>query len=298
MKVTVALGNAAFCMKSEGEGVFDNQATLDAFAWSFESSTPPFGGSGFGVTCVRAGDPGLSAPHGCTYNVPCGTDPTPFTQMHPPGSPCGHGFGTEDHWWMNIDGDTWGDTLNTGVTCPGQPASTGCYWVLGYPGNPFASFWLKLGSAGACAGCTGSPLNYCTAGTTTNGCAAIVSMNGVPSPRNLAPCNIVVTNVEGAKTGLIFYGTNQIALPWGTSSSFLCVKSPTQRILSQPTGGTNGQCNGSMSNDINAYFAATPAALGQPIYAGEVLNFQGWFRDPPSPKTTNLSNGLQITMCP
>jgi hypothetical protein len=28
------------------------------------------------------------------------------------------------------------------------------------------------------------------------------------------------------------------------------------------------------------------------------VNAQAWFRDPPAPGTTNLSNGLQFTMCP
>src|SRR6185503_16778126 len=116
---------------------------------------------------------------------------------------------------------------------------------------------------GECAGCTGNPTPYCTAGTTTSGCNATVSMQGVPSPRNLAPCNIVVSNIEGAKTGLIFYGTQTAAFPWGNGTSFLCVKAPTQRILVHSTGGTAGQCNGSMSDDINGYFATHPVALGQ-----------------------------------
>jgi hypothetical protein len=299
MKVNIVLGNAAFCMQSEGNGVYDNTAQLDKFAWSFESNTQPYGGAGAGVTLIRAGEPSLSPAHGCTYNVPCGSDPSPWVQVQPIGSPCGHGWGTEDHWWMNIDGDAWGDTINSGTVCPGSPgAGSTCYWFLGYPTNVFASFWLELGSAGPCSGCNGSPIPYCTPGTTTNGCAATISMAGAPSVSNAAPCNINAANVEGGKSGLIFYGLQASIQPWGTGTSFLCIKAPTQRLAAQSTGGTTGQCNGSLSSNINAFWAANPGALGQPLFVGQNVFFQGWFRDPPAPKTTNLTNALQVTLCP
>jgi hypothetical protein len=293
--VTIALGNTAFCLQSDGNGAFENLGDLDLFNWSWDNDTPPVGANA-GAGPLLAGDPSIGAQGACTYNIPCGSDPSPFFAAM---AACGTGLDTEDHWWVNIDGDSWGDTINSGAVCQNSVGSgTNCYWFLGYPANVFASFWMKMGSAGECAGCTGNPTPYCTAGTTTSGCNATVSMQGVPSPRNLAPCMITVNNVEGAKNGLIFYGLQQVAVPWGTGTSFLCVKAPTQRILSQPTGGTAGQCDGMLQNDINGYFATHPVALGQPIFAGEVLNFQGWFRDPPAPKTTNLSNGLQITICP
>jgi hypothetical protein len=294
--VTIAMGNGTFCLKSDGDGIYDNTAALDVFNWSFESDSPPTGGGAASVGPVLAGEPAIVAGGGCTYNIPCGTDPSPLFGAL---TVCGHGLDTEDHWWTNHDGDQWGDTVNTGQTCAGSlPAGSTCYWFQGYPGNPFASFVMKLGSAGQCSGCTGNPTNYCTAGTTTNGCNATVSLNGVPSPRNLAPANIVVSGVEGQKTGLVFYGTTQFAQPWGTGTSFLCVKAPTQRTPAQPTGGTAGACNGTITQDINGFWAANPAALGQPIFAGQVLNFQGWFRDPPAPKTTSLSNALSVTICP
>ncbi|NUP96827.1 MAG: hypothetical protein HUU28_11760 [Planctomycetaceae bacterium] len=49
------------------------------------------------------------------------------------------------------------------------------------------------------------PVAFCTAGTTTNGCAASISANANPSASLAGPCNITVTNVEGQKSGLIFY---------------------------------------------------------------------------------------------
>jgi hypothetical protein len=41
-----------------------------------------------------------------------------------------------------------------------------------------------------------------------------------------------------------------------------------------------------------------PSALGNPLMAGQMFHAQTWFRDPPAPKTTNLSDGLQWVTAP
>lgn len=38
--------------------------------------------------------------------------------------------------------------------------------------------------------------------------------------------------------------------------------------------------------------------LGPPFSAGQCVNAQTWFRDPPAPGTTNLSDGLQFVTAP
>lgn len=76
------------------------------------------------------------------------------------------------------------------------------------------------------------------------------------------------------------------------------MKAPTQRTGTQTSGGTNGACDGAYSLDWNQYVAANPTALGAPFAGGETVYAQGWFRDPPSAKTTNLTDGLQFTVCP
>ena len=78
----------------------------------------------------------------------------------------------------------------------------------------------------------------------------------------------------------------------------LCVKAPTQRTGNQSTGGNLNACDGTMTLDFFAYLAAHPTALGSPFSAGQSINVQGWFRDPPSPKTTTLSDGLLVTFSP
>jgi hypothetical protein len=66
----------------------------------------------------------------------------------------------------------------------------------------------------------------------------------------------------------------------------------------QNSGGTLGNCDGTLSVDWNVFRATHPSALGAPFTAGRVVYAQGWFRDPPAPKTTSLSNGLIFMLCP
>lgn len=152
-----------------------------------------------------------------------------------------------------------------------------------------------------CADCYSNVTNYCTSSLTTNGCVPSLSAS---SPRasliDLDPFVLTCGSVEGQKSGLIFYGTNgAISSPWGgLSSSFLCVKSPTQRMNAQNSGGTSGACDGALSVDFFAWFAANPTSLGAPAFPGQHFNAQTWFRDPPAPKTTNLSDAIEFDICP
>ncbi len=145
-----------------------------------------------------------------------------------------------------------------------------------------------------------APVAYCTAGTTTNGCNASITGIGTASASAGSGFTLSVSNVEGQKLGLVFYGvTGRANAPWGMgSTSFLCVKSPTQRMGSQNAGGTVNTCTGAFNTDWNAFITANPGALGGPFMGCEVVQAQAWFRDPPAPKTTNLSNGLEFYVAP
>jgi hypothetical protein len=142
---------------------------------------------------------------------------------------------------------------------------------------------------------------YCTSGTTSNGCAATISVNANPDVAHAQPCQIVIASVEGQKTGIVFYGLQPLAQAWcsfGGGSSYLCVKAPTQRTPPQNSGGTIGLCTGQLALDWNAYQLANPSALGAPWAAGATAYVQGWFRDPPACKTTSLSNAAVLTYQP
>jgi hypothetical protein len=145
------------------------------------------------------------------------------------------------------------------------------------------------------------PTVYCTAGTSTNGCVPAISASAQPSASLATPCTISVANVEGQKQGLVFYGLDQTGFTpaqWGAGSSFLCVKSPTQRTTPGATGGTLNGCDGALSVDWNAFQLANPTALGNPFAAGAKVYAQGWYRDPPASKTTNLSDAIELTCTP
>jgi hypothetical protein len=107
------------------------------------------------------------------------------------------------------------------------------------------------------------------------------------------------SGVEGARQGIVFYGLERLAQPWASgSTSFLCVKPPTQRTGAQGSGGTAGACDGSLALDFFGYAAANPGALGTPLAPGATFDAQAWFRDPPAPKTTNLSDAVEFTLFP
>jgi hypothetical protein len=181
------------------------------------------------------------------------------------------------------------------------PPSNACFshfWNAATDGAVMLANSLHF-AATAGGGCS-APVVYCTGSTTTLGCAPSLVANGTPSASATSGFTLDCANLDGQRAGLVFYGVNgRESLSWALgSTSFLCVKLPLQRTPSQSTGGTIGQCDGTISLDFLAYMAANPGAQGQPISAGQTYNAQVWFRDPPAPKTTNLSDGVEFTLCP
>lgn len=143
------------------------------------------------------------------------------------------------------------------------------------------------------------PVSYCSSGVTSSGCAPTMGAVGRASASQASSFVLSATALEGARSGHLFYGVNgAIAAPWGQSSHLLCVKAPTQRTPTQPTGGLSGSCDGAMTLDWHAFTNANPGALGQPFQVGQDVWTQAYFRDPPSTKTTALSNALRFTICP
>jgi hypothetical protein len=147
---------------------------------------------------------------------------------------------------------------------------------------------------------TASGVSYCTTTTTSNGCVPTISANGSASASSGAGFTVSISNLESHRLGLVFYGIHgQLAAPWGVGgSSLLCVKAPTQRMHAYNSGGTTGLCNGLISEDWNLFIATHASALGQPFAGGETVWAQGWYRDPPTAKTTGLSNGLVFAVAP
>lgn len=146
-------------------------------------------------------------------------------------------------------------------------------------------------------GLSGAP--YCTSSTTPAGCTPLISATGCPSVAQASGFVVRVDGSNGARSGLILYGAGQasIALAFG-NPSILCIAAPRQRMTAQPTGGTAGQCNGVLATDFLAWTSAHPGALHTPLVAGQVLNFQGWIREPAFPKGSVLTGGWNVTLDP
>lgn len=162
-----------------------------------------------------------------------------------------------------------------------------------YVGRFNASDVLAIGPSGW--------INYCTAGTTTNGCTPSVQLaSGTPSASGTGSAIVSALQVEGSRQGLFFFGLAPAALPWSaTSSSFLCVKTPTQRAPVTNSGGAPSSCEGVLSTDLNALiFASAGSLAGQILSAGSKVYAQAWFRDPPASRSTNLSDAIELTLQP
>jgi hypothetical protein len=298
------LGNSGFCIKSEGDGVFDNVLNLDSFNWSWQMDNVLVAGTAVSGIIISGEPAALPNPvvfGACTYNLPCDADPLT-------GATCGTGRGTEDGFWINVDADAPDGSTNTGVACVSGPAAgTTCYWFGGYAGNPYGSFWMLMIADGSCDDVAdlGVNLNGCpgqTAPTTTQGCNSTVSWAGLPSASSNQAFNVTFSGLNVGVNGTVFYGINgRVNVAWSNHSA-LCVKAPTQRLngvagASGSTGGTAGQCNGSYTFDMNNVIQGA-GLLGTPMAAGQAVDMQAWTRDPANPKTTVLSDKLQFTVLP
>ena len=148
------------------------------------------------------------------------------------------------------------------------------------------------------SGCSSLPVNYCTPGTSSSGCQALLSSVGTSSATSASGFDLVASGVEGDKDGLFFQGTNgRQANSWGNGSSFQCVIPPVKRLGLLGKSGTSGACDGSFSQDLNAYWQANANANPG---AGAVVQAQLWYRDPQntSNQTTSLSEAIEWTVCP
>ncbi len=263
----------------------------------------------------------LTSPAGVNYNI--------FQQMDGVvAGGCSAYFAGDYEFVAASSGDVCGSPANT-FACPASVLAPGVYrqfygaWPSGAAGIvnvdlsaiPLASGnwtlsiydWYVADDGGSltswalCFDRASLPVAYCTAGTSTNGCVPAMSATAQPNLANNAGCVISCANVEGQKLGLIFYGVDNTGFtpnPWGSGVSFLCVKAPTQRTGSSNSGGSFGGCDGALSVDWDAFQIARPNSLGNPFSAGDSIFVQTWYRDPPSAKTTNLSDALELTMQP
>jgi hypothetical protein len=224
---------------------------------------------------------------------PCGGPASPFV--------CGVGFIPAGTYKQEFGAWPTGSAGVVNTPIESIPMVAGTYtlkfydWCIFADSGSFTSWEL-------CFDTPGGPVSFCSpqAPGTSHSCIPTISATGNPNVAHSNSCVITVANVEGQKSGIIFYGLATAgANPWCLGgNSFLCVKAPTQRTGTQNSGGTANLCDGTLTLNWNAYQLATPGSLGTPWVAGDKAYVQGWFRDPPACKTTFLSQALEMTYQP
>jgi len=146
--------------------------------------------------------------------------------------------------------------------------------------------------------CNSAPTNYCTAGTSADGCQATLSAAGTASAGGAGAFNLMASNVAGDKDGLFFAGTmGAQANQWGNGTSFQCVVPPVKRYGLLGKTGTAGLCDGAFTQELNSYWQANSNKNPGP---GATVWAQLWYRDPAntSNQTTSLSDAITFTVCP
>ncbi len=139
---------------------------------------------------------------------------------------------------------------------------------------------------------------YCSAGTSSSGCAPAIQAAGDSSLSLASGFVISASGLPAQRFGAVIYGVQGAAqTPWG-SSSFNCVRPPRQRTPAQNAGGFAGACDGALALDFDAWRVANPLALGAPFAAGDVVWAQVWRRDPGSALSTNFTAPVRFMTCP
>ena len=164
-----------------------------------------------------------------------------------------------------------------------------------------AAYDMLAGELDALANTPTVGVNYCTAGTSANGCQAALSATGTPSASAPAGFELRAANVEGNKRGIFFLASNgRQANPWGNGSSWQCVVPPVRRTGTLSEVGTNGACDGSFTQDLNAIWCPGCPKPGANPGVGGIVQAQLWYRDPQntSNQTTSLSDALEFAVLP
>jgi hypothetical protein len=137
------------------------------------------------------------------------------------------------------------------------------------------------------------PTTYCTAKTTSSGCVPNLTSSGTPSGSAPSGFQVINPDAQPGVVGIFFYGqSGPNANPF--QGGFLCVMPPLIRTPLTASGGT-GPCTGVFVIDFNSYvFSGVDPSLN----SGDTVWMQNWFRDPPAPFSSGLSNGITFTIGP
>ncbi len=186
----------------------------------------------------------------------------------------------------------WNTLYNFWFDCDAAPVAGGSLELdqfLAGTGAPTVAVASTTPEGGFCA----PPAIYCTAKVNSAGCLPQISVTGVPSASAGSGFLIEGLQVVPNSSGLFFYSkTGPDAQPF--QGGFLCMTGPVLRLPGANSGGSP-PCGGVLSSDFNAWIAsgADPA-----LVAGAQVWGQVWYRDPPSPSSTGLTDAVAFVLCP
>lgn len=135
--------------------------------------------------------------------------------------------------------------------------------------------------------------SYCATMQNSLGCVSTISSSGAPSLSATTPFQIRAGSVLSNTTGILVYGFQTAAAPFGGGT--LCVGG-LRRTAPSNSGGGGGppSCSGVLEKDFGADLAA-----GLPgVWIGTTLYAQFWYRDANAPGGFSLSNGLRFVVGP
>jgi hypothetical protein len=136
------------------------------------------------------------------------------------------------------------------------------------------------------------PATYCTAKLNSLGCLPAISSQGSASATAPTAFTVSAQSILNNKYGLLFFGlSGRTAFPF--QGGTLCVLPPIRRTITQNSSGssTGNDCTGTYAFDFNAL---VQSGLYPDLTAGVLVDAQYWYRDPASPSTTGLTDGLEF----
>jgi hypothetical protein len=135
--------------------------------------------------------------------------------------------------------------------------------------------------------------SYCTPSVNSVGCLAQISSSGAPSLTNFTPFTIRAGNVVSQSVGVLIYGFQPAAQPFGAGT--LCVGN-LRRAGTVNSGGATGapNCTGQLQYDFgNDLISGLPG-----VWVGTNLYAQFWYRDAGAASGFSLTNGLRFVVGP
>ncbi len=140
----------------------------------------------------------------------------------------------------------------------------------------------------------GGIFTYCQAKLSSQLCLPNIGFQGAPTASGSTPFEITSEDIDAGRIGILFYGFGQNNAPF--QGGVLCVQPPLKRTPPQSSGGTPppSTCSGSFSFDMGALIQS---GLDPGLTAGASANAQFWYRDPPDPFGTGLTDALEFLIC-